>query len=325
MNLAELAALAGVSVSTVSKALADSHEISEQTKSMIIDLARKHGCLEKYYKPKYPAKVIAVICPEILGNHYGRMAMYMEKEIAGYNGTMVLSVTDFSPKRQEELIEYYIKYAHADGIVVIEPAAKIKNYSNIQIVQIGPENESKGVDCIKASVQSGVDDAIKHLCGLGHKRIAYIGENKSLPENEAFLEGMNKRGLAVEKEYYVIGEKRFEEAGYTAMESLLRMEEPPTAVFAAYSHIAIGMMEAVKDAGLSVPNDVSVICMDDVLADTYTNAKLAHIKMHMEELSVTAIDFLYRKILKGGVRTKLSVNINRQFYEGETVAPPKQR
>ena len=213
MNLSKLAQLAGVSVSTVSKALSDSKEISAETKNLIIELAKEHGCFEKYYKPKYPKKLIAVICPEILGIHYGKMATDMEKEISEHNGTMVLSVSNFSPKKQAELIDYYTKFAHVDGIIVIEPAAKIKNNTDVPIVQIGHENESKDVDCVKAEIAPALEDTLYCLQNLGHTKIGFVGESLAVPEQEAFNTIMTKKKINIDPRHMIISDKRFEDAG----------------------------------------------------------------------------------------------------------------
>ena len=319
MNLTKLAQLANVSVSTVSKAFADSPEISEKTKEHIIEIAKANGCYEKYYKPKYPHKLIAVICPEVLGNHYGKMATYMEKEISEYDGTMVLSVSNFSWKKQNELIEYYTKYAHADGIIVIEPAGKIKNSTDVPIVQVGIENETKVADCVKAEIAPAMEDAVKYLRRLGHRKIGFIGEELATPEYDVFMETMKKMLIPINEEHVIISERRFEEAGYHAVDMLLNKEELPTAIFAAYSHISHGILQRLNEANIKVPEQISVVCMDDILPTPYLNKEVSCIKMHLDELSSTAIDLLYQKIRKPHIRTKHSVSVIREFSHGETI------
>ena len=171
MNLSKLAQMANVSVSTVSKAFSDSHEISRQTKEMIFDVAKKYGCFDKYYKPVYPKKVIAVICPEMLGIHYTQMATFLSKEISMRNGTMLLSVDEFSSEKNQELIDYYTKFCRADGIIVIEPAAIIKNNTDVPIVQIGLDNEAKNVDCVNVIVNEAMDSALAYLIKNNYKKI----------------------------------------------------------------------------------------------------------------------------------------------------------
>lgn len=325
MNLKKLASLANVSVSTASKALSGSSEISESTREMIIALAKEHGCFEKYYKPKYEKKVIALICPEILGIHYGKMATDMEKDISERGDTMLLSVTSFSHKTQSELIEYYAKFCHVDGIIVIEPSGRIKNYPDTPIVRIDFENELRNTDCVKAEISPAMDEAISRLLSLGHRHIGFIGEKFATPELEFFTEAMRRNNLSPLSEDVIISESRFEEAGYHATEALLKKESRPTALFAAYSHIALGIMQKLKEERLSVPRDLSLICMDDIQVTQFSEKSLSCIKMHLDELSHQAIDLLYRKIESGNAAPKHELTVIREFSAGETISRPHHK
>ena len=182
MTLAKIAKIANVAVSTVSKAFSDSPEISKETKEQIIKIAKDTGCFEKYYKPKYNKKLIAVICPEMLGVHYSQMATYLEEKITKRNGTMLLSVSSFSPEKQAELIDYYIKYAHADGIIVIEPISKIKNSTEVPIIQIGLEKATANVHAIYADMGDALSQSINLLLKEGHHNIGFIGEQYTAKE-----------------------------------------------------------------------------------------------------------------------------------------------
>ena len=322
MTLTKLAQLAGVSVSTVSKALSESTEISEATRAAVIALAKEHGCYEKYYNPKYQKKLIAVVCPEVLGNHYGRMATEMEKAITAYGGTMVLSVFGFSPEKQRELIEYYTKFARADGIIVIEPAEKIHNDTDIPIVQVGPENESRDVDCVQAELGPAMEEAVRYLRKLGHRQIGFVGEELATPEYRAFLDMAKRAKLEIVPHHVAVSRARFEEAGRDAMEKILSAGDPPTVVFAAYSHIALGAERCLTEKGYHVPRDMSLICMDDILAHSYRDGNLSCIRMHIDELCASAMELLFAKLRKGHIRTKRCVSVIREFFPGDTVAKP---
>lgn len=319
MNLSKLAQLANVSVSTVSKAFSDSNEISEQTKELIFLVAKENNCFDKYYKPKYNKKVIAVICPEIIGVHYSQMVTYLSNEISQHDGTMLISVSDFSKKKQDELINYYTKFIHADGIIIIEPADVIKNNTDIPIVQIGPDNASKNVDCVNVVVNQAMNDAMSHIRRRGLNNIGFIGETYAEPEYGYFIEGMNVNGFDPDEKYIVISDKRFYDAGYYGMDELIRSGNIPDVVFAAYSHIAVGIMQRIKEEHLSVPDDISVICMDDIPSVPYSDLKLSSIKMHFDELCATALDILYQKIEKKYIRAKRSITVTREFDKGETI------
>ncbi|MBO4897094.1 MAG: LacI family DNA-binding transcriptional regulator [Clostridia bacterium] len=321
MNLSKLAKLANVSVSTVSKAFADSDEISKETKERIIELAKETNCYEKYYRPKYPKKLIVVICPEILGLHYGQMATNIEKEITENGDTMVLSVSNFSAARQNDLIDYYTKYLKPDGIIVIEPAGTIKNNTDIPIVQISFENAAKNVYSVKADIYPALNEALTTLQNLGHTKIGFIGEKYATAEFEFFKNAMAKKEIYVRKKHIVISDKRFLDAGYFGMEEMLKNGSLPTAIIAAYSHISVGMMQRIKECGLRVPEDISVICMDDINVMPYSDKTLSCIKMHLDELSCIAIDMLYQKIKRGYIRIEQAISVTREFEPGDTIGP----
>ncbi len=319
MNLSKLAQLANVSVSTVSKAFSDSSEISEQTKEMIFSVAKDNNCFDKYYKPKYSKKVIAVICPEIIGVHYSQMATFLSNEISLHDGTMLISVSNFSKKKQEELIDYYTRFVHADGIIIIEPADVIKNNTDIPIVQIGPDNDSKNVDCVNVVVDQAMNDAMSYIKRKGLHKIGFIGETYAEPEYEFFVDGMNANDFKTDEKYIIVSDKRFYDAGYYGMDELIRKENIPDVIFAAYSHIAVGVMQRLKEEKLSIPNDISLICMDDIASDPYSDLKLSSIKMHFDELCATALDILYQKIEKKYIRAKRCITVTREFDKGETI------
>lgn len=319
MTLSKLAQLANVSVSTVSKALSDSGEISDTTKSMIIQIAKENGCYEKYYKPKYPKKVICVICPELLGIHYTQMATAMESEIASHNGTMVLGVSNFSEKTQNDLIEYYTKFVHADGIIVIEPQGKIKNDTDIPIVETGLETYINDTDCVRADIFPAMTEALSYLVKNGHRRIGFIGEEFAKTEYGYFITAMKNRMLKYNPDDVIISDKRFYDAGYFAAERLLKQKSLPDAVFAAYSHIASGIIQRLKEENLSVPNDISLVCMDDITTTPYTDVSLSCIKMHLDDLSTITTDLLFQKIEKGYIKTKQTITVTREFQKNGSV------
>ncbi|MBQ7096596.1 MAG: LacI family DNA-binding transcriptional regulator [Clostridia bacterium] len=319
MTLAKIAKIANVAVSTVSKAFSDSPEISKETKEQIIKIAKDTGCFEKYYKPKYNKKLIAVICPEMLGVHYSQMSTYLEEKITKRNGTMLLSVSSFSPEKQAELIDYYIKYAHADGIIVIEPISKIKNSTEVPIIQIGLEKATANVHAIYADMGDALSQSINLLLKEGHHNIGFIGEQYTAKEYEIFLNTAASCGVANNPEFVSINNHRFQDCGYYGIDEMIKKGSLPTAVFAAYSHIAVGILQRLSEENLRVPEDISVVCLDDISTAPYGNRKLSCIKMHLEELCSEAVHLLYRLIAKKHNVSKHTITVERQFFKGETI------
>ena len=323
MNLSKLAKICGVSVSTVSKVFSESGEISGETKQRVIAAAKEHGCFEKYFKPKYKKKLIAVVCPEVLGIHYSEMLTYMEEIISAAGDTMIVSVGNFSKEKQDELLEYYVNFAHADGIIVIEPTKKIHIKTETPIVQIGMNNESSQVHCVDVNIRPAMKKAFMKLISLGHKKIGFIGEKNTDVEYSYFEQGFKGTPLLPDEKYVSVNDKRFYDCGYYGMDELIKSGNVPTAVFAAYSHIAVGILKRLNEENLSVPDDISIICMDDIVSQPYSDVELARIKMHLDVLSSEAVNLLYRMIENKYEMTKQVITVTRVFEEGKSVGKAK--
>lgn len=319
MTLQKLANIAGVSVSTVSKAFSDSKEISDDTKKRIMELSKKYGCYEKYYKPRYNSRVIGVICPELLGVHYSQMVSYIEKAVSLHNDTLIASVSNFSPKRQSELIDYYINFVHVDGIIVIEPVKKIKIHTDVPIVQIGMNNESATVHCVDADIEPALDEAMDYIKKLGHKRIGYVGENYTHSEYSYVQKAVQRNNMILREQDVVINTDRFCDCGYYGVETMLESGDVPRIIFAAYSHIAVGIMKRLQEEKIRIPEDVSIICMDDINVLPYNTEKISCIKMHIDVLCSEATELLYRSFDNHFDKTKQVIKVTRRFDKGETI------
>lgn len=324
MTLAKLAALAGVSVSTASKVFSDSDEISAETKERVIALAKKCGCYEKYRKPVYQKRVIAVICPELLGVHYSQMITYIEELVRARGDTLIASVANFSAKNQSNLLDYYMNYLRADAIVVIEPEEKINNRTDIPIVQIGMNNESATVHCVDTQIKDALDRAIGCLKKHGHTKIGYIGENYTSVEYLKIREAVQRQNVELNEKYVEINDKRFQDCGYYGVEKMIEKKDMPTAIFAAYSHIAIGIMKRLTEEGIRIPEDVSLICMDDLSCMPYSNEDLSCIKLHLDVVCSEAVELIYRCFENRYDKTKHIITVSRTFEKGKTVGDAKE-
>ena len=318
MNLTKLAKMANVSVSTVSKAFADSKEISAETKEEIFKIAKETGCFEKYFKPKYSKKLIAIICPELQGVHYSQMVTQIEKSVRECGDTIIISFSNFSSENQKELIDYFAKYARVDGIIVIEPVGRIES-ADIPIVQISLTDEPSDVNTINVDIRSAMDRAVKRLKLFGHGDVGFIGEKNTRVEYGYFEEFMLNNGLEIKPEFVSVNDGRFYDCGSIGVDEIFAGESRPTAVFAAYSHVAAGVLQRLEELGVKVPDEMSVICMDDINTTPYMPKKLACVKMHIDELCYQAVRLLYQCFDARFGTAKHTVTVKREFSQGETL------
>jgi len=314
MTLKKIADTAKVSVSTVSKAFSWSNEISEEKRQYIFEIAKKLGCYDKYCKPDFTKKVIAVICPEVQGSYYTQQVTLFEKEIKKRGALMVTSIFNFDEDSKKEQITYFSQCAKVDGIIIYGSSKKIK--CNVPAVSIGKSDE---FDSIVLSNETAIQEAVEYFIENGHKDIAFIGEKLTIKTYELFVEVLKKKGLKINNEYMIESTGRFEEAGYDAMNTLLSLEKPPTAVFVAYDRIAVGSMKSIYEHGLNVPKDISLIGMNDNYENHYLNVPLTSITSYNQDFCEIVVDVLFDRIKKGKTDKVKKINISTELVKHNSV------
>ncbi len=313
ITMQKIAELSGVSLATVSKAFSGSEEISEETRNKIFSIAKKYNCFEKYNKRKTLKKVVAIICPELSSDYYSNTVSYLEKQLNKINVLSVISVSNFKPEKEQELIGYYLSDKSVDGIIVLEAFSKIKYNNDTPIVVINSINDLKDVDCINTDFQSAIDDAIYLLKRNGHEKIAFVGESLTQDKYEFFVNSMRKHNLRVIPEFRIISQNRFESAGFEAMETLYKMKERPTAIFAAYDYIALGIIQSIRAHGENVPDDYSVIGIDDISFASQYDISLTSIKSNIDEICDTAIELIMKKINNKFYRLRQNISFRGEL------------
>lgn len=299
MKIKNLADLAGVSPSTVSKAFSGSHEVSEATRERIFAIAREHGVFEKYDKNRFCKRVIAVICPEINSDYYNSVVTQFKKEIEAHGGIMLLSISDFSPEKLDEMYSYYTAYAKVDGVILfssdrlrsIDPGVLL-----IPSVCYTQNDLSRKVDAVQINTREALLEAILDLKRQGHTKIGFVGESLTRARKQDFCDMMHEAGLSVYERYVRMSNLRFEEAGEEIMREWLREGDMPTAVIAAYDYIALGIIRTLHEAGLRVPEDIAVVGYDDIPRAPYLTPSLSSIGTPVEESCRMTVDLIMKKI-----------------------------
>lgn len=320
MKMTDLARLAGVSVSTVSKAFSKSSEISEKQREHIFDVAKKHGCYDKYCKERYMGKVIAVICPEFKSRLYSEQLSLLEEKIKERNAVMVVSSTDFDPEKALEHLDFYAENIKADGIISICSLKTDKKFST-PIVTL---SKNEHFNSVIVSEENALSEAIKLLKKNRHTKIAYIGEPHASGRRDNFVKAMKNNSITVNDDYIIVPDHRFESAGYVGMNKLLSLQNPPTAVIAAYDDIAFGAMKSIYEHGLKIPEDISIIGSDDIKESQYLHERLTSITAYNEDLAEIAVDLLFDLIEKKDSDTIKTIKISRQLVNRESVGIAKE-
>ena len=320
MTMRKLAELAGVSVSTISKAFSGSKEVSVSQRERIFELAREHGCYEKYCKSNFKGTVIAVLCPEFQSGYYTQQLDYFAQEIRKRGGVMLTGSYDFDKAYKTELLRYFVEGVKVDGVILYGLSLGRMCYDTPMVVL----GRSDAYDSVQLSWEQALAEALEYLVQNGHRDIGFIGEKYTQSKYLAFRRIMDKMGMPVNDKYIECTDERFQIGGYKAMEALLAMEKPPTAVFAAYDGIAMGAMRSIREHGLRIPEDISVIGMDDCKECAYVDVSLSSVSSYNEGLCEIVVDILFDRILNGQIGKKKHIKVSAEFIRRESVGAAKK-
>lgn len=321
MTLTELARLAHVSTSTASKAFSMSDEVNDETRSMIFDVAKKHGCFKKFYRQEYPKCVIAVICPEFESSYYSNLLAIMKKCLEDEGAEMCAAESGFGARPIDEIITYYDKFNTVDGIILFSNPLSESVRHEIPIASFGHNMISADI-CIVSHIDTALERAIDHVRGEGIERIGFVGDNHTVARKNRIAACLDKIGISMESEDVAISSERFERGGYLGMMELLSKETYPRAVFCGYDRMAIGAMRAVFEKGLSVPDDIAVIGFDNDPQSEYIMPSLSTIGSSDYELCRAAAREITRKI-RGDKYSRI-VDIESVFVPRESTAKAKK-
>lgn len=314
--MSELAKLANVSVSTVSKAFGNARDINEETKEQIFEIARQTGCYFKFFKGKYPKKIVAIICHEIISDYYVEFVERLRKQIEDSGNIALVVSDDFLQPKQEELIDYFSSYLRVDGIIVFDLMSELKKNYDTPIISLFSSIDDQ-VDSINIDFFSALNDAVSLLWQYGHRNIAFLGEKLTKEKAHKFEDAVSK--LGGDNITIIESTERFEDAGKDAVDKLLALRSDCTAIICAYDNIALGAIKQLKNKGLSVPDDISVIGIDNIVMGKYAETALTTIGVDFEEVCSLVCDILKKKLKNPYYKTYKKIVIKGELIVRESI------
>ncbi|MCM3726824.1 LacI family transcriptional regulator [Neobacillus cucumis] len=294
VTIKDIAKLANVSHTTVSRALNDSPLIKPGTKKKIQAIAAQLN-----YIPNFNAKSLVMQKSYTIGLFFtsisnGTSPSFFADTVKGVNSVISGNYNLFVRGIDDYHDFSSIHQKRFDGIILMSQSevdnAFIYHVLNqkIPIVVINREVNDQSIINILSNDREGSCHAVKYLIEKGHKDIAVIegikGFKSSLERREGYLKALIDEQIPICNEYIVNGNYDME-SGYKAMEKLLALENPPTAVFCSNDDMAVGAINAAFAKGLNVPKDISVIGFDDIQVARYTNPSLTTVKKPIEKIS----------------------------------------
>ncbi len=321
----KIAQLAGVSQSSVSKALAGSLEISEETAKKIRRIATENGYYdqkkEKRTNSRFYRPYIAILVPEIISLNYAQQATMLIRALDGINADGRIYVTGFEPDEIDRVTQSVLQSDFVDGVVSFSMKCPMEG-SSIPFLSITQTPLDLPGHMVCNNFAGGLTLAIRHLTSLGHSRIGFVGETKTQAKAKIFTELMKEHGL--EADYVYTNDFRFETCGYNAVLQMLDSDRLfPTALICAYDEIAYGVINELKLYGYGVPKDFSVIGINDVAFSKIIEPGLTSIVLHSDEICTEAVK-LMESCLRGESGAIKHIEVQCSLALRESTGEPRK-
>jgi LacI family xylobiose transport system transcriptional regulator len=300
-TLSEVAALAKVSVATVSKVLNGRSGVSDETRGRVEALLDERN-YNRRLSAQSAAPLIDVLCYEI-DSPFGGAAIAGIERVAREQGIgMVVTGAEDSHLPAQSWADGVLRRQPMGVILVAaqlpeRDSARLRSRA-IPVVVIDPYGApATDIPSIGSADWSGGFLATQHLIALGHERIAIITGPDGMMASTARLSGyraaLESAGLAIRREYIRAG-KFHRDDGLTEGRDLLNLSEPPTAIFASSDLQAVGVYEAARSLGLQVPDDLSVVGYDDLAIAQWAGPPLTTVRVPLAEMAEQATHLVTR-------------------------------
>lgn len=308
VTIDDVAALAKVSIKTVSRVLNDEPNVRPATRQAVRDAIERLD-----FRPSRIARSLASKRTFIIGLFYDNPCSHYVSNIqAGALKACDRHGYDLSvhPKpyqgaaTADGIVELH-RQARFDGVILTPPLADIPaliavlRASKVPGVLVSPVDRSFGFPTVGTNDRIAAEEMTKKLIGLGHTKIAFVTghpDHKAVGlRREGYINAMRSAQLDVPNEYVVQGMNSFD-SGETAGVSLLQLRVPPTAIFCANDEMAVGVLKIANTLGIRVPKDLSIAGFDNIPLATQVWPPLTTIKQPVAEMGERAAEILIRRI-----------------------------
>ncbi len=303
VTIADVAELAQVSKMSVSRVLNGQTGVSEKTRQRILDAIEHLGYVPNVAPRSRAASsnMIALLIPDITTTYMGEVLRGVSGAAERLNCGLML-YTQGSTEHTERT-SYYLSLLTStlvDGVLMVVPrdyeviVSDLKQH-DLPYVIIDHHSDTGSEPSVTATNRKGTLDAMRHLLALGHRRIGFITGRMDIACShdrlQGYRDGLAEVGLPFDADLVREGDF-LQPSGFKQGQTLLDMDQPPTAILASNDVMALGVMDAAKAAGLTIGRDISIIGFDDIPMASQTYPPLTTVRQPLASMGEAAVDLL---------------------------------
>jgi DNA-binding LacI/PurR family transcriptional regulator len=312
----------------VSRSLNDSSLISKETKERVVAVAKEYN-----YRPNVSARSLVLSKSYNIGLFFstlktGTTANFFLNSVRGVK-SIIKGKYNLAVEAIDDLTDFQqINIRNFDGIIVMSQSPNDDEFiayvlrEGIPIVVLNREVIEQKVTTILSDDLAGAYNLTKFIINHGHKDIAII-EGKpefrtTYKRKQGFINALAEAGLEFNESYALQGNYDIE-SGYAAMQVVLDMEKPPTAIFCSNDEMALGAMKAIKERNIAMPDDISIAGFDDMGFTAYLTPALTTVLRPVEEMSKEGTQILINKIENNESAELGIINLDTQLIIRDSI------
>jgi LacI family transcriptional regulator len=309
-TIRDVARRAGVAPITVSRVINNSGYVSEKTRQSV-----EEAIAELQYVPNALAQglrfnktnVIALVLSDVTNPFWTTVARGTEDAASEENYSVVLCNTDEDVAKQDKYVQLLLQ-RQVDGFLLVPASDTIDIIEFIQrqkvsLVILDRQPPGVSADIVRGDSEGGAYELTRYLVELGHRRIAILSgpetTSTSTQRVAGYKRALEEAHLKVDSELISYG-RFYQDSGYERTRQLLTCSRRPTAIFAGNNFIAIGVMKALYESGLRIPEDMSVVGFDDLPPGLLVQPFLTVAGQPAYEMGYRATKLLLERIAKSG-------------------------
>jgi DNA-binding LacI/PurR family transcriptional regulator len=327
----DVAARAGVSVATVSRALAGSSLVGPDVRQRVKEATEELGYVANRLPANLRAKgvrILALVVGNIRNGYFSDLIDGTVEAAHDAGFPLMFGDSDEDPERESEILEE-LAAERVAGVLLASSTRSTKGLRRlldlgIPVVAVDRRLSGQPVDTVTIDGELGEYEAVQHLIGLGHRRIAMMGgpiHLSTLADREhGYRRALEDAGIGVDPDLIAHGNLR-EETAIELTPWLMEAADRPTAIVAINDLSTIGVLLALRSLGLRVPDDVSVVGFDDVPGMALYDPPLTTVAQPAREIGRRAIELAARRVATPDVPYEEVVFATHLLLRGSTARP----
>ncbi|MFA6541944.1 MAG: LacI family DNA-binding transcriptional regulator [Bacteroidota bacterium] len=332
-SIIDVAKKAGVSIATVSRVINGSDKVKAPTKEKVLEVVR-----DLKYVPNPAARglimkrteAIGLLLPDLHGEFFSEIIRGADEavQLKGYH--LIVSSSHNDIKEIEAALRFM--RGRVDALVVMSPMVHsevlLENLpKSLPVVLLNCHTSNPMYDTIMTDGFTGAKEMVTYLLDQGHRKIAILKGGDSNIESQERLKGcrsaLSEKGIAFDPAMEFSGNFT-ETSGYEQAKKIIALQDRPSAIFAFNDSMAIGAIGAIRDAGLKIPDDISICGFDDIPIAKFLNPSLTSVRVPIHELGAMAIHRIFDRIEKKTKEASAHIYVQTALSIRESCKPIHQ-